>query len=139
MIIFNNRYKFRDFGLLLLRIGIGIMLVFHGLPKLMGGAAQWDELGSAVSHFGIYEHHEIYGYIIAFTEFGGGILLLFGLFHRIICFLLILIMALAAANYFMAGAGLKGAHHAVEGGVLFLSLLFIGPGRYALDQLLFES
>ena len=29
--------KYRDIGLLFLRIGIGVMFIMHGLPKLIGG------------------------------------------------------------------------------------------------------
>jgi putative oxidoreductase len=33
-LIFSNRYRFHDLGLLLLRLGIGIMFMVHGYPKL---------------------------------------------------------------------------------------------------------
>src|SRR6185312_11051020 len=39
--------KYRDFGLLLLRLGLGGMFVFvHGWPKIQAGAHQWKEIGS---------------------------------------------------------------------------------------------
>ena len=31
------------------------------------------------------------------------------------------------------GDGLMGASHAIEAGILFLSLILIGPGRYSLN------
>lgn len=32
------------------------------------------------------------------------------------------------------GDGLAGASHAMEAGIMFLGLLLIGPGRFALDE-----
>ncbi len=40
MILFENSYRTRDLGLLVLRIGLGMMFTMHGYPKLMGGAAR---------------------------------------------------------------------------------------------------
>ena len=42
---FTNRYRFHDLGLLLLRIGLGVVFVVHGFPKLAGGPAAWAGLG----------------------------------------------------------------------------------------------
>ena len=35
--------KYRDIGLLFLRIGIGVMFIMHGLPKLIGGPEKWED------------------------------------------------------------------------------------------------
>ena len=35
--IFRFLDKYRDIGLLILRVGIGIMFMIHGLPKLTAG------------------------------------------------------------------------------------------------------
>ena len=45
--------RYRDLGLLILRVGIGIMFLFHGLPKLTGGPAFWGQLGMATNFLGI--------------------------------------------------------------------------------------
>jgi uncharacterized membrane protein YphA (DoxX/SURF4 family) len=40
--------KFRDFGLLLLRVGIGLMFVtIHGFPKITGGMKTWTVFGKS--------------------------------------------------------------------------------------------
>ncbi|WP_369811116.1 DoxX family membrane protein [Hymenobacter mellowenesis] len=36
---FTNRYPAHDFGLLIIRVGIGLMFMLHGYPKLTGGPA----------------------------------------------------------------------------------------------------
>ena len=35
-----------DIALLILRVGIGIMFILHGYPKMMGGMEKWIGLGS---------------------------------------------------------------------------------------------
>ena len=37
--IINRRYRYHDLGLLVLRVGLGVMFMLHGYPKLMGGPA----------------------------------------------------------------------------------------------------
>ncbi|HAE66424.1 MAG TPA: DoxX family protein, partial [Sphingobacterium sp.] len=34
MAIWNSLGKYRDTGLLILRVGLGVMMIMHGLPKL---------------------------------------------------------------------------------------------------------
>lgn len=35
--ILRSLDKYRDVGLLILRVGIGLMFMIHGFPKLFGG------------------------------------------------------------------------------------------------------
>jgi len=138
MYIFNNKYSYRDLGLLFLRVGIGLMFVFHGLPKIMGGAEKWAEVGAAMQFLGIHQYYEMWGYMAAFAEFGGGILLIFGMLHRFVCFLLLCTMVVASTKQLAGGSGILGASHPIEVAILFLSLLLIGPGKFSFDQLLFS-
>ena len=43
-------------------------------------------------------------------------------------------MGVAASMHLGKGEGLLAASHAIELGILFFSLLFIGPGRYSVDR-----
>ncbi|MFW5967447.1 MAG: DoxX family protein, partial [Persicimonas sp.] len=66
--------KYGDVGLLLMRIGLGASFIVHGWPKISGGPAQWEQLGSrleAVAGIGFLP--EFWGFMAAFAEFGGGI------------------------------------------------------------------
>ena len=40
--------NFKDTGLLILRIGLGGMYLWHGWPKLSGGPERWTKLGGAM-------------------------------------------------------------------------------------------
>ncbi len=126
----NNR--FADVGLLLLRIGIGGMFVYHGWPKIAGGAAEWEKLGQIVTAVGLPVGFLFTGFLLACTEFFGGIFLIFGTFIRPFCALLCWDMILGAAMCLRNGEGISSVAttYFIEMGIVFLSLLFIGPGEF---------
>ena len=126
--------KHRDIGLLILRIGFGCLFLFHGLPKLFGGPEKWERLGGAMATFGITFLPAFWGFMAAISEALGGICLILGLFMRPACILLTITMLVAAASHLSRGEGLGGAAHALKAGIVFLSLILIGPGKYSLDE-----
>lgn len=126
--------KYRDVGLLILRVGIGLMFMGHGCGKLFGGPEKWARLGAAMKTFGIDFAPAFWGFMAAFAEFGGGALLVLGFLVRPACFLLLCTMVVAAAMHVGKGDPFVKYSHAVEAAILFFSLLFIGPGKYSLDE-----
>jgi len=126
--------KYRDIGLLILRLGIGVMFLYHGAPKIFGGPENWKNLGMAMSTFGIQFAPVFWGFMSAFAEFFGGILIILGLFFRPACMLLTINMIVATSMHLNSGQSLDVASHAIEDGIVFLSLILIGPGKYSLDE-----
>ena len=123
--------RFRDVGLLILRIGIGSMFVGHGLPKMVAGPTRWAELGEAVGHLGIHVGPPaVWGFLAALSELLGGILLATGVLFRPACLLLLSTMVVATITHVNNGDDFDQTSHAAEMGVLFLSLLLIGPGPW---------
>jgi putative oxidoreductase len=112
------------------------MFIIHGAPKLFGGAETWIKLGGAMGNFGITFFPAFWGFMAAFSEFFGGIFLILGFLYRPFCLLLTITMIVAATHHLARGDGIRGASHALESAILFFSLLFIGPGKYSLDQYL---
>ena len=47
MALFGNLGNYKNFGLLIIRVGLGIMFIYHGFPKLQGGVKTWEMLGHA--------------------------------------------------------------------------------------------
>ena len=139
MKLLTNSYSYRDMGLLILRLGLGFMFMTHGGPKLAGGPSWWKEIGKSMHLLGVAVFPAFWGFMAGFSEFGGGLLLILGLFFQPACFLLIGTMVVASRQEFANGGGLNGASHAIEVGIVFFSLLFIGPGSYSLDSQLFKS
>ncbi len=134
MAILDNLGKYRNTGLLLLRIGLGIMFIIHGFPKLAGGPAGWTSLGGSMKVIGINFTPIFWGFMAAVAETFGGFLLIVGLFFRPALILLIFTMIIATLVHFGKGDGLQGASHAIELGIVFFGLIFIGPGKYSVDK-----
>jgi putative oxidoreductase len=126
--------KYQDFGLLLIRLGVGGMFIlFHGWPKLIGGPERWEGIGAAMTNIGITFAPVVWGFLAAMAESVGALLLALGLFTRYALFFLLFTMIMATLFHLGRGDGVKGAAHAIEIGIVFLGLIFIGPGKYSLD------
>jgi putative oxidoreductase len=115
------------------------MFMFHGAPKMFGGPEKWHMLGTAMGNFGIDFLPGFWGFMAAFSEFFGGILLILGLFFRPACLLMAITMIVAAGHHLGRGDGLMGASHAIESGIVLLSLILIGPGKISLDKKLSQD
>jgi putative oxidoreductase len=139
MQLLKNNYRYQDFGLLILRVGIGIMFIVHGWPKITGGPEMWAKVGGAMGTLGITQGATFWGFMGSFAEAGGGLLMILGLFFRPAMVLMFITMAVAANMHYVSGDGFAGYSHALEAAILFFSLLFIGPGRYSLDQSIFGT
>lgn len=130
----NKLSNYRDLGILIIRIGLGIMFIYHGYPKLTGGINKWETLGGATKYVGIQFWPVMWGFLSAIVETLGGALLAIGVAFRPVCFLLVINLVVAIALNFGKGEGLMGASHAIEDAIAFAGLFFIGPGRYSVDK-----
>jgi len=122
-----------NIGLLMMRLGLGVIFIFHGYPKLFGGVERWNRVGEAMSNVGIDSYHTVFGFMAGFAEFFGGIFLIFGLLTAPALILLISTMIVALITQIAREAGFSGIAHPLSIGIVFLSLLITGPGRYSLD------
>lgn len=127
--------KYRDAGLLMLRIGLGIMFCLHGLPKLAGGTKLWTALGKNMAHLGIDFFPVFWGFLAAATEGIGGILLVLGFCYRPVCLLLTFTMVIASLKLHHDKADFQSAaSRPIELAIVFIGLAFIGPGRFSIDK-----
>lgn len=133
MAVFPNLSKYKDFGLLIMRVGIGVLFMHYGYPKLLGGPTMWTGIGAAMKNVGVGFYPVFWGLMAALVETFGGFLLVLGLAFRPVSLLLAFTMLIAALHHFASGDGLSGASHAMESGIVFLALVFIGPGKYSVD------
>jgi putative oxidoreductase len=128
-----------DVGLLILRVGIGGMFILHGWPKIAGGEPTWSFLGAKMGQFGVTWAPAFWGFMAAFAEFVGGIMLVVGLFVRPFAFLMLVTMFVASYGHIL-GAAQKNAvwsfplswAHPVTAGVVFLALMITGAGDVSL-------
>lgn len=134
MALFTKLGKYNNTALLLLRIGIGIMMMLHGYPKLSGGVAKWEKLGNAMAELGIKFLPVVWGFMAAITESVGGLFFLLGLFFRPTTFFLLFTMIVATTKHLSGGDSILDASHSIELGIVFLAMFIIGPGKYSVDK-----
>jgi putative oxidoreductase len=129
--------RLQPFGALLMRLALGVILVAHGYSKIIPKGALYN-FAQFVTHLGLPGW---LGYVAAFTEFFGGMLLILGLLTRIAALGAAIDMGVAILKVHLHG-GLIG--HASQPGfefplalfVLSLMLVFTGGGLIALDRAL---
>ena len=122
-------------GLTLVRLFIGFFMMYHGYEifneKIMNGYFQWDMFKNSSSA-------KTMVYIGKATELIGGILLFLGLFTRVACLILIIVMSYIT---FFVGHGkiwYEDQHPFLL--VLFaLTFIFTGPGNFSLDNMIFKN
>lgn len=122
-----------DAGLLLLRVGLGVMFMAHGLPKVFGGPEKWTKVGGAMANLGIDFAPALWGLMAGLSESLGGALIALGLLTRPASLLLAFIMFVAAIKHLTAGDSFPTLSHPIEALIVFLALFLMGPGRFALD------
>ena len=121
--------KYRDLGLLILRVGFGATFIwYHGLPKLLGGPEAWERTGRAVSHAGITFGYEWWGLLAALSETVGGALFAAGFLFRPACVALFGVMLFATIEQFTRAV--PAPEHALKNLFVFLGMFFVGPGRF---------
>ncbi|MBK8550321.1 MAG: DoxX family protein [Ignavibacteria bacterium] len=133
----NSLSRFSDYGILLLRIGVGLIFIFiHGLGKITAGPDLWKRLGGSMSNFGITFLPEVWGFIAAFTEFFVPMFLIIGFLYRPATFLLAFNMIVATSVHLKNLDPWSKIAYPMMLVILFISMFIIGPGKFSLDEYL---
>ena len=133
----NSLSKFSDWGMLLLRIGSGLIFIFiHGLGKINGGPELWVRLGGAMSNFGINFLPEFWGFMAAFAEFFAPMFIILGLLFRPATFILTCNMIVATSVHLSRLDPWGKVAYPLMMVIVFASMFIIGPGRFSIDQLI---
>ena len=125
--------KYADFGLLLLRISVGVLFILYTAPALMGGPSAWAHFGAGARNLGIHSHFQIWGFVAALLGCIGGVLVIFGLFFRP-AVLVLLVFAIGHAIGVKHGSGFRTALPSIEMCFVLAGILFVGPGKYSVDK-----
>ncbi len=129
---------------LALRIFVGVAMFTHGYGKITGGPEAWERLGGVMGSIGIPGPAVFWGFMAAFAESIGAIMLAIGLLTPVAAFLIAFTMLIAAFvghasdPFFLANATEPG--RAKELALLFFFactlFMFKGAGSYAVDRFL---
>lgn len=122
---------YRESGLLIARAGLGIVLLLHGLRKLLPGPTLWEKLAIGT---GIHVYPVLFGFAAALALAAGGIFLVLGFCFRFACIVLLVTLVAAMRYQTRTVASFDDLSHAAAAACIFLGLLFVGPGKYSLDR-----
>ena len=109
-------------------------MIFHSLPKLMGGPANWEALGGTMCNLGITFAPIFWGFMASFAEGVGGLLILLGLLFRPAELIIIFTMIVASTLKFSTGEGWMGASDPIETGLALFHFLYTGPGKLSVNK-----
>jgi putative oxidoreductase len=137
-----SRRGTQHLGLLILRVGLGVVLGAHGLQRLFGwwGGQGLGGFKNSLSDVG-YQHADILAYVGSAGEVVAAVLLVLGLFTPVaaagaLAFLINELLATVSAKphshtftYFLP----DGHEYQITLVVMAMAVILAGPGRYGLD------
>jgi putative oxidoreductase len=128
--------RYREVGLLILRVGVGAIFLKTGWP-LISNPGKWQGLGEALAAVGFTPSPtvaKVFGFLAALSQFGGGICLILGFFFRPACIMMAGTMAVALAMHLKGGDPFQVFLPSLESLIVFVSLMFIGPGKISIER-----
>lgn len=126
--------KYRESGLLLIRVALGVLFIILTGPVLLSGASRWAGFGSGIRNIGLTSNFQLWGFLGALAGSLGGVLMIFGLFFRPGILLVLAITLVHTLGALDRAGGYRGALAAVELCLILSGLLFVGPGKYSVDK-----
>jgi putative oxidoreductase len=128
--------KLKPLALLLLRVGLGVIFVFHGYPKLF---THTRETMQGMAHMGFPAY---FAYVAGVIEFFGGMLLIVGLFTRIAGLLVAAEMAVALIKVhgiFSNPMAVENYQFPLACALGAFALAAMGAGMISLDHVIFAN
>src|ERR1017187_7467754 len=124
---------------LILRLGLGVIMFAHGAQKAFGWFGGYG-LSATVDGMGKMGLPVFLVYLSIFTEFLGGIAMIFGILTRIFGIALTINMAVAVIAVHLKNGmlGQGGFEYPLSLGLMALAISIGGPGILSLDHLLFK-
>ena len=125
-------------ALLILRLFLGVVFVMHGSQKLLGafGGSGIAGFAGLLAKYGI-EPHVLWAWVVAITEFVGGICILFGFLTRFWAAGLVIDMTVAVVKVHLVNGFFwtkGGFEFVLTLGIIALVLLMTGPGSLSMDR-----
>ncbi|MDX2441490.1 MAG: DoxX family protein [Desulfobacterales bacterium] len=128
---FNSQERKINFGLLVMRVGLAVILLIHSMPGLVGGAAYWKRVGTGLSFINVGFPPEVIGFVIMLLESLGALSLLFGYLFKTFSIVLAAIYCLYFFNYYNNGYR-KLMVYSLSLASVFIGFMNTGPGRYSI-------
>src|SRR5437588_10451066 len=122
--------RLQPVGLLLLRLGLGAIMIVHGKQKVFGGMPQFID---AVHKIGF---GTMWAYLAAYTELIGGVLLVAGLLTRLAAIPVIIdmLVAIVKVHWHAGFTGQGNYQFPLALAIMAFALVCFGAGPVSLDR-----
>lgn len=127
--MFPSLLDYGMFGALFLRVGLAVVFIVHGYPKLF---KNFDETAQWFSSIGIVPG-KFWASVVGIVEFFGGIFLLIGMFVQPVAMLLAINMIVAIVKVKFSKGFVGGYEFELMLLIMALALVVLGAGAYAID------
>ncbi len=128
-----------DVGLLIIRVGVGVVGVYHGAQKLFGawGGPGIPAFAEMLGKMNV-PMPVVSAWAAGLGEFAGGILVALGFLPRIgaLWFALTMLVAWGHAHHFSFDHNSGGSDYPFFIMVVCLGIIFAGPGQYSATALM---
>ncbi len=128
--LFKSQERTIHFGLLLMRLGIGSVLLYQAVPKMVKGSARWAAVGADFRFLYAQLPVEAVGLAVLLIMVLGGLCMLSGYFFRLASFFLALLSGLYFMRFMKSGY-ITLPLYAAQMAFVFAGFIYCGPGRYA--------
>jgi putative oxidoreductase len=128
--------KLKPLALLLLRLGLGVIFIYHGYPKI------FTHLHQTMQEFPRMGFPSYFALVAGVIEFFGGWLLILGLFTRIAALLMAGEMAVAILRVHLPQGGLMAVSNyqlPLALAVGAFALVAVGAGAISIDRAIFKN
>ena len=127
--------RLQPLALLLMRLSLGIIMTVHGYHKVFGGLQHFAHM---IGGMGLPSW---LGYVSAFTELLGGLLIIVGFFTRPAAFAICINLGVAIwkvhlHNGLLGSPDRPGFEFPLAAATLAFALIFFGAGPIAIDHVL---
>lgn len=110
-------------GLLLLRLGVASIFIYHGINKLM-------DMQATIAFFAMLGVGAIFAWVVAIIETVGGALMFLGIFTRYAGYLLAIVM-IFSIMLVKAKMGFQAAEIDIMLFAASIAIAMLGPGKYS--------
>src|SRR5688500_17854745 len=124
----------RETGILILRAGLGVVLLVQGILHLVKGQNHWALVALSSNVPGVHTSPVVFGCIAIACIIGGGLLLLMGLYFRLGCMLLVAVVSAVLYSKVKGGVGYPELVNVAAALAVVTGLMFMGPGKHSLDE-----
>jgi uncharacterized membrane protein YphA (DoxX/SURF4 family) len=120
-------------GLLFIRIGVAVFLIFHSVTRLAGNASLWKSVGKMTDFINTGMEIKTIGLVILLVELAGGAIIACGFLFRVGSIFMAALFGLYTYHYYFVAGHTILPLYSFGFFMSCLGLALTGPGAYIIS------